>query len=69
MYQHISITMSQQTQLMLQANAAYPQLSSLYQLVDIISHSNAYHHIVFSIYLLNKSLMPSMSKASVKRRV
>jgi hypothetical protein len=43
MYQHISITMAQQTMRMLYLYATQPQVATFYKLVDIISHSDSYH--------------------------
>ena len=49
MYQHVSITMAQQTMCMLYLYSTQPQVATFYQLVDIISHSYTYHLFVFVI--------------------
>ena len=63
MYQHVGIAVAQQSEMVLKLNAAHPQFTTFHQLVNVVSHSNTY------IHRLNRSLMPSISKASVKRRV
>lgn len=49
MYQHVSITMAQQTVCMLYLYSTQPQVATFYKLVDIISHSYSYHLFVFVI--------------------
>ena len=51
MYQHISITMSQQSQSMFQFDSTKPQFTSFYQSMDIISESDSYLHYCFVLML------------------
>lgn len=79
--QHIGITMAEQTQLIIYLDTTQPQVTVLYQLVNIVSKSYTYiHNLIFIIkvinmfifcpaYRLNRSFNPSISNASVKRRV
>lgn len=75
--QHVGITMAEQTQLIIYLDTTQPQVTVLYQLVNIVSKSYTYiHNLLFMIkvinmfiYRLNRSFNPSISNASVKRRV
>lgn len=81
--QHVGITMAEQTQLIIYLDTTQPQVTVLYQLVNIVSKSYTnIHNLIFMIkvinmfifsilsaYRLNRSFNPSISNASVKRRV
>lgn len=71
MYEHIGIAMSEQSEGMVYLYSAEPQVAAGYQTVDVETESYSYIHcrVVLENYLLNRSLMPSMSKLRVNRSV
>ena len=69
MYQHVGITVTQQSQLMLYLYSTHPQVATFHQLMNIKPKTNSNLHYsifnlqssTFNFHRLNKSLIPSIS--------
>ena len=68
MYEHVGIAVSEQSKAVLYPYSAQYQVASFNKAVNIEAHAYAKTHVV-PFHFLNKSLIPSMSKPSVKRSV
>jgi hypothetical protein len=46
MYQHVGITVAQQTLAVFQFDASYPKITIFNQLMNVVAEANSYFHIV-----------------------
>ena len=82
MYEHVGVAVTEQSELVVELYSTEPEVAAGHKFMHVETESYTYFHIpkcffavlyIFvrlqTVYLLNRSFMPSMSKLRVKRSV